>query len=144
MTFTYLICRPIAGVYSDRIPKWTIEFGGILSLGFGLCILGSSYSLILVVLGICLVGAGVAFITTPAFPLLADIVEMQGSEGYGLVYAMADISTSAGMIAGPMSGSLLNSFVSFNTSCQVVGMLCLSCVFCCLHLRHLDKVGRAE
>eukprot|EP00667_Euglena_gracilis_P025109 EG_transcript_29234 len=73
-----------------------------------------------------------------------DIVEMQGSKGYGVVYSMADISTSMGMIMGPLLGSLLSGLFSFQLTCQAGGALCLSSLVCSYYLRHLGKDNRGK
>eukprot|EP00668_Euglena_longa_P006814 GGOE01008147.1.p1 GENE.GGOE01008147.1~~GGOE01008147.1.p1 ORF type:complete len:447 (+),score=121.91 GGOE01008147.1:38-1378(+) len=144
MTFTYLVSRPLSGLLAERLAKWLVISIGVGSLGLGLCIVGSLPFLWVVLLGISCVGVGVAFITTPCMPLLADVVEMQGSEGYGLVYSMADISTSMGMIMGPLLGSLLSSLFSFRLTCQSGGILCLSSMACALYLRNLNRTPRTE
>eukprot|EP00668_Euglena_longa_P006811 GGOE01008144.1.p1 GENE.GGOE01008144.1~~GGOE01008144.1.p1 ORF type:complete len:476 (+),score=134.26 GGOE01008144.1:87-1430(+) len=128
MTFMYLVSRPLSGLLAERLTKWVTISAGVASLGVGLCIVGSIPALWVVLFGICLIGVGVAFITTPCMPLLADVVEMRGSERYGIVYSMADISTSLGMIMGPLLGSLLSGLFSFRLTCQSGGLLCLSTI----------------
>eukprot|EP00667_Euglena_gracilis_P009432 EG_transcript_9593 len=144
MTFTYLVSRPLSGLLAERLTKWATISIGVTFLGLGLCIVGSLPRVGVVLTGIGLVGVGVAFITTPCMPLLADIVEMQGSKGYGVVYSMADISTSMGMIMGPLLGSLLSGLFSFQLTCQAGGALCLSSLACSYYLRHLGKDNRGK
>mmetsp|Transcript_10338 Transcript_10338/g.15887 ORF Transcript_10338/g.15887 Transcript_10338/m.15887 type:complete len:453 (+) Transcript_10338:82-1440(+) len=144
MTFTYLLSRPLSGIVADKLAKWTVITIGVLSLGIGLMIVGSKPLLFVVVLGICCVGVGVAFITTPCMPLLADIVEAKGSQGYGLVYSMADISTSLGMIVGPLMGSLLSGWFTFRLTCHAAGAMMLLNLMASMHLKKMTKPGREK
>eukprot|EP01010_Urceolus_cornutus_P003878 NODE_573_length_1524_cov_242.778305_g433_i0.p1 GENE.NODE_573_length_1524_cov_242.778305_g433_i0~~NODE_573_length_1524_cov_242.778305_g433_i0.p1 ORF type:complete len:480 (+),score=112.52 NODE_573_length_1524_cov_242.778305_g433_i0:53-1441(+) len=137
MTFTYLVCRPLAGLLSDRMEKWRVTCGGVFCLGGGLCVMGLGWHIEVLLAGVCLVGSGVAFITTPCMPLLADIVELHGSQGYGVVYASCDISTSFGMIVGPLLGSALSGFMSFGATCHIAGLSSLLSVGCSLSLRRI-------
>ena len=144
MTFTYLVSRPLSGLVADKLAKWTVISIGVLSLGIGLMIVGSKPLLFVLVLGICCVGVGVAFITTPCMPLLADIVELKGSQGYGLVYSMADVSTSLGMIVGPLMGSLLRGWFSFRLTCHAAGALMLLNLMASMHLKKITETARAS
>jgi len=144
MTLTYLVSRPASGCLAEKLTKSVVITCGVSFLTCGLLIIGSVPLLWVVLAGTSCIGVGVAFITTPCMPLLADVVELQGGSGYGVVYSMADVATSLGMIMGPLIGSLLGGWLPFRMTCQLGALLCFSSVLCSTHLKNLTRTPRLE
>ena len=76
-TFSYLVFTPIAGMLSDRNPKWRCLTIGLVSLGFGFAFLYSATSIAKLCVSLFFIGGGMSFIDTPSLPLLADIIEVR-------------------------------------------------------------------
>ena len=85
---------------------------------------------------------GMALVDVPCQPLLADVADFRALDGYGVVFAVADISASLGFTIGPLLGGALASLrnadllklqdgppnsVNVEFPCIVFAMGCILC-----------------
>eukprot|EP00667_Euglena_gracilis_P007748 EG_transcript_7831 len=141
MALVYLLARPASGWLAARCMKWRVIGLGLGALSAGLFLTGAAHNAGVIGLGISLVGLGVAFVTTPCMPLMADVIELYGSRQYGVFYSMVDVCTSLGMIGGPLLGSLLREQLdSFEWTFRIIGLSVLPALLCCLSLRTVEAL----
>ena len=118
-TFGYLVGTPIAGTlaakYADNKSKLVAV--GLSFMGLSLPLFAASprswnnnHALGLTIVSLVLVGVGMALVDVPCQPLLADVADFRSLDGYGVVFAVADISASLGFTIGPLLGGALASW----------------------------------
>jgi len=135
MAFVYLLARPLSSFLADRWRNWAVILLGQLVLSAGFVVLGAAPLAWTILAGLCLIAFGVAFITTPCMPLLADVIELHGSKQYGVFYSMVDVATSLGMICGPLLGSYLRERCTFEDTFRTIALLTAPAVVCSFVLR---------
>jgi MFS transporter, DHA1 family, solute carrier family 18 (vesicular amine transporter), member 1/2 len=105
------VCTPLAGRCSDRFGSaFSVRLGGIvMALTLPLLVLPTD----LVTQTLCFIafGMGTAFALIPLLPLLALLAERHGTGAYARAFALFNVVYAAGMIAGPMLGSITTTWV---------------------------------
>lgn len=124
MPFAYLVGTPLAGKWSDKVPRWRLVMVGLMLMAISMpgiwvavVLSGSASSsfadvpeavgLPVIVAVLAVTGVGMAFIDAPAMPLCADIVEYRGLHHFGTAFALIDMATNLGFIIGPIGGTAL-------------------------------------
>lgn len=108
-TLAYMVCTPIAGIVADRLPEWSLLFGGLVLMAVGASGVVVVKRLWFTVVALLFVGAAMGFIDTPSSPLLAKIADFRGTNAYGRVFAAMDMATSLGFVLGPLVAGAIES-----------------------------------
>ena len=115
-TLGYLVGTPIAGMLAAKHAdsKSSLIAGGLALMGLSLPLFAAAprswndgAALALATASLVLVGVGMALVDVPCQPLLADVADYRQLKGYGVVFAIADISASLGFMIGPLLGGAL-------------------------------------
>ena len=115
-TLAYLVFTPAAGLLSDRVQIRGLFALGMALTGTALLFMLASTQLWVLVAALVLVGAGMAFVDTPAPTILAQITEDAGcSHLQGSVFSLLDMATSLAFIVGPNVGMALSAEQSGST-----------------------------
>ena len=95
-TVGYLLTTPLAGYASDKWCKWTLMSLGMLFLGIsmGVCLVAPTLALICPSLAV--IGISMAFIDTPATPLLGQLADQTDGATHGTIFALQDMASCMG------------------------------------------------
>jgi len=117
-TLLYLVVTPIGGSCADKPHRRSMLIRtGLVTITCGLVVLGlgplaatadpqtpAATSVPVLVLGLAMIGSGVALIDTPALPLLAALADntLGPGVGYGAAAAVEATAMSFGQLIGPL------------------------------------------
>lgn len=108
-TLAYMVSTPVAGLLADRVPEWSLLFGGLVLMAVGASCVVLVEELWWTIISLLFVGAAMGFIDTPSAPLLAKIADFRGTNAYGRVFAVMDMATSLGFVLGPLLAAAIES-----------------------------------
>eukprot|EP00937_MAST-01D_sp_MAST-1D-sp2_P002726 g2726.t1 len=106
-TLGYLFGTPMCGALAAKWPndKRKIMSAGLVLMACSVPLFAAAPrswrtdgSLALSVVSLAFVGIGMAMVDVPAQPLLADVADYRGTDGYGVAFAIADIAASVGFM----------------------------------------------
>ena len=95
----YLLFTPVFGILSDKHMKTPLMALGVACVAGGMGIMFVFKELWSVVLGLGMVGMGIAAADTPSMPLLTVLVP---PERFGSAMALQDTSVNLGFLVGPL------------------------------------------
>jgi MFS transporter, DHA1 family, solute carrier family 18 (vesicular amine transporter), member 1/2 len=95
----YGLCAPLVAWASERVPiRWVIVFG-IAGMACSLAAISQLSGIVATGCGLCMLSAAFAFTLNPASAELGNAVDRRGMSCYSAVYAVYNITYSAGMMA---------------------------------------------
>jgi MFS family permease len=109
----YAIGSPLAGAVADRSGRLLTMTFGLAAVVLILPTVALPDNWVAEIAALAGLGFALAFLLAPALPELADIADRVAESGYGLAYALFNISYAAGMMIGPLLGGFLTGQFGF-------------------------------
>jgi MFS family permease len=118
----YAIGSPVAGAVADRVGRLLTMTVGLAAVTLILPFVAVPSEWIGEIAALFGLGIALAFLMAPSLPELADIADRISDSGYGLAYALFNISYAAGMMIGPLIGGVLTEQLGFFRALVVVSV----------------------
>ncbi|KAL7465583.1 hypothetical protein ACHAXS_006083 [Conticribra weissflogii] len=129
-TVAYFVMTPIAGYWCDAGERSNLVAGSLL-LMFGSCaFFGLRFwiGIWAFYISVGLLGVALGLFKCSSSSLLADLVDRHRNGEYSMVYALADVSDSLGLIVGPIVGLYLSQLYGPSFGVIAIGSLSLMLV----------------
>ena len=121
----YAGLSPLMYLFTEKLPKRAVILLGILLMSVGMFFVGTSRTLglenspIMIMVGLCIIGAAAGMISIPVLPEMLEAIEEKKDRNYNLEELNNYISgifvtmTGVGEFIGPVLGSTLNHKYGF-------------------------------
>ncbi|MGZ9587171.1 MFS transporter [Paenibacillus marinisediminis] len=127
VTLAYGLIAPVAGTLASRFNPYYIMLFGLGGIAIMLPMLTLVGSIPMAFVAACLVGASIGFTLSPTLPTLGAIVDKEAGGGYGVAYALFNMTHAIGMMMGPLLGGILTDTLSVSGALTGTSIVLLSC-----------------